>query len=210
MRKPKNITLDSETIERIRDLGKMGEAYDNVINRIIDELHSVRNTRVIIGRKKTLADIFDKRLTARHSLYSVCCEELEATYRPFIPLLTTTVQQLGGSSKILTNINKQSINAIKQLALAGAEIRHLETRTITRCIIYDNSVVYFSALQKPFTRNAGLENIMDAEGPDMWTKSTEPDVIRHLREFFFCDWGNSKPLEERIKELDHHRDKGSR
>src|SRR5215831_20340676 len=84
------------------------------------------NLTSVKGRKQALADAYSRRLKAKHTLYCITGEELVKSYKPFVPLVRTSIQQHGGSSKIITNIEKGSIQAVNQLIEAGAEIRHID------------------------------------------------------------------------------------
>src|SRR5215831_15252775 len=95
------------------------------------------NLTSVKGRKQALADAYSRRLKAKHTLYCITGEELVKSYKPFVPLLRTSIQD-GGSSKIITNIEKKSIQAVKQLIEAGAEIRHIDKHMLRRCVVYDN------------------------------------------------------------------------
>ena len=91
-----------------------------------DNLFSIHtplyNLTSIKGRKEALADAYSRRLKAKDTLYCITSEELVKSYKPFVPLLRTSIQQHGGSTKIITNIEKGSIEAVNQLIENGAEI----------------------------------------------------------------------------------------
>jgi signal transduction histidine kinase len=160
------------------------------------------STRVINGRKQALADAFSRRLTAKHTLYCITGEELVKSYKPFVPLLRTSLQQHGGSSKIITNIEKGTIQAVNQLIEAGAEIRHIEKHMLRRCVIYDNSIAYFSIVEQPVITDEAIENVQQTEGQDLWISSTELAVIKSARERFLSDWESAIPPVDRITELE--------
>ena len=60
----------------------------------------------------------------------------------------------GGSSYIITNIEKETISAVKDLTEAGAEIRHIDISNLRRCVIYDDNVAYFSIIEPVITHAA--------------------------------------------------------
>src|SRR5215813_11194017 len=130
------------------------------------DLFSIDTTRVIKGRKQALADAYSRRLKAKHTLYCINAEELVKSYKPFVPLLRTSIQQHGGSSKIITNIEKGSIQAVNQLIEAGAEIRHINKSMLRRCVVYDDSIAYFSIVEEPLTSEA-IEDVPQTEEQDL-------------------------------------------
>ncbi len=171
-----------------------------------DDLFSIHtplyNLTSIKGRKQALADAYSRRLKAKHTLYCITGEELVKSYKPFVPLLRTSIQQHGGSSKIITNIEKGSIQAVNQLIEAGAEIRHIDKRMLRRCVIYDNSIAYFSIVEEPLIAGEALENVEETDGQDLWISSVEVAVIKSARERFLSDWERAIPSVDRINELE--------
>jgi signal transduction histidine kinase len=173
-----------------------------------DDLSSISSrysTRVLNGRKQALADAYSRRLNAKHTLYCITGEELVKSYKPFVPLLQESVQQHGGSSKIITNIEKDIIPAVNQLIEAGAEIRHVDKHMLRRCVIYDNDIAYFSIVEEPLITAEAIENVEQTEGQDLWISSTEVAVIKSARERFLLDWENAMPSADRINELEKGR-----
>ena len=170
-----------------------------------DDFSSIYSTRVISGRKQALADAYSRRLNAKHTLYCITSEELVKSYKPFVPLLRTSVQQHGGSSKIITNIEKDAILAVSELIEAGAEIKHMDKHTLRRCVIYDNNIAYFSIVEEPIITAEAIENVEQTEGQDLWISSTEAAVIKSARERFLLDWENAIPYADRINELEKGR-----
>jgi len=166
---------------------------------------SIYSTRVLNGRKQALADAYSRRLKAKHTLYCITGEELVKSYKPFVPLLQTSVQQYGGSSKIITNIEKDIIPAVNQLIEAGAEIRHVDKHMLRRCVIYDNDIAYFSIVEEPLITAEAIENVEQTEGQDLWISSTEVAVIKSAKERFLLDWENAIPSADRINELEKGR-----
>src|SRR5215467_13425045 len=162
----------------------------------------IHTTRILKGRKEALADAYSRRLKAKHTLYCITGEELVKSYKPFVPLLQTSIQQHGGSSKIITNIEKGSIQAVNQLIEAGAEIRHLDKHMLPRCVVYDNSIAYFSMVEEPLITGKAIENVEEAEGRDLWISSVEAAVIESARERFLSDWEKAIPSVDRINELE--------
>jgi signal transduction histidine kinase len=167
-----------------------------------DDLLSLNGTRVINGRKQALAEAYSRRLKAKHTLYCITGEELVKSYKPFVPLLRTSVQQHDGSSKIITNIEKGTIVAVNQLIEAGAEIRHMDKHMLRRCVIYDTDIAYFSIVEEPLITGEAIDNIEQTEGQDLWISSTEAAVIKSARERFLLDWENAIPSVERVNELE--------
>src|SRR5215472_11509358 len=166
------------------------------------DLFSIVTTRVIKGRKQALADAYSRRLKAKHILYCITGEELVKSYKPFVPLLRTSIQQHGGSSKIVTNIEKGSIKAVNELIEAGAEIRHIDKQMLRRCVVYDNSIAYFSIVEEPLIIGEAIENVEETEGQDLWISSVEVAVIKSARERFLSDWERAVPSVDRINELE--------
>jgi len=170
-----------------------------------DDLFSIHtplyNLTSIKGRKEALADAYSRRLKAKHTLYCINAEELVKSYKPFVPLLRTSIQQHGGSSKIITNIEKGSIQAVNQLIEAGAEIRHIDKSMLRRCVVYDDSIAYFSIVEEPLTSEA-IEDVPQTEEQDLWISSVELAVIKSARERFLSDWKRTIPSVDRINELE--------
>jgi hypothetical protein len=106
------------------------------------------NTSIIKGRKRALQEAYSRSLTAKHSYYCVTGQELAKSYKPFLPLLKATVQH-GGSSRIITNIEEETIPAVKELSEAGGQVRHIDSSSLRRCVIFDNTVAYFSIVEEP-------------------------------------------------------------
>src|SRR5215468_9362872 len=170
-----------------------------------DDLFSIHtplyNLTSIKGRKEALADAYSRRLKAKHTLYCITGDELVKSYKPFVPLLRTSIQQHGGSSKIITNIEKGSIQAVNQLIEAGAEIRHIDKSMLRRCVVYDDSIAYFSIVEEPLTSEA-VEDVQQTEEQDLWISSVELAVIKSARERFLSDWKRTIPSVDRINELE--------
>jgi signal transduction histidine kinase len=175
----------------------------NESDTIADEdLFSSYSTRVHKGRKQALAEAYRRRLKANHTLYCITGEELLKSYKPFVPLLRTSVQEHGGSSKIITNIEKGTIVAVNQLIEAGAEIRHVDKHMLRRCVIYDNDIASFSIVEEPLITDEAIDSVEQTEGQDLWISSTELAVIKSARERFLLDWENAIPCVERVNELE--------
>ena len=115
-------------------------------------------------------------------------------------MLRQTVSQ-GGSSTIITSIDYFSITAVKELADAGAQIRHIKPSELRRCVIYDDSIAYFSIIEPTITHEA-IESVDQTEGDDLWVASTEPFVIQSAKKRFSIDWNNAIPALDRINELE--------
>jgi signal transduction histidine kinase len=173
----------------------------NVNGRYTYDDFSIHATRVIKGRKQALAEAYSRRLKAKHTLYCITGEELVKSYKPFVPLVRTSIQD-GGSSKIITNIEKGSIQAVNQLIEAGAEIRHIDKHMLRRCVVYDNSIAYFSIVEEPLITGEAIENVEETEGQDLWISSIEAAVIKSARERFLSDWERAIPSVDRINELE--------
>lgn len=130
------------------------------------------NTTIIKGRKQALQEAYSRSLTAKHSYYCVTGQELAKSYKPFLPLLRTTVQH-GGSSRIITNIEEETIPAVKELSEAGGQVRHIDSSSLRRCVIFDNTVAYFSIVEEPIITAEAVESVNQTEGDDLWVASTE-------------------------------------
>ncbi len=115
-------------------------------------------TFIIKGRKRALKKAYDRSLNAKHSYYCITGDELVKSYKPFIPLLQDQVFSRGGTSYIITNIEKETLIAVKDLTQAGAEIRHRDISVLRRSVIYDDGVAYFSITEPVITKSA-TENV---------------------------------------------------
>lgn len=159
------------------------------------------STFVIKGRKNALGEAYNRSLSVKHSYYCVTGDELVKSYKPFVPLLKTQIKQLGGSSLIITNIEKETLQTIKDLTEAGAEIRHFENSSLRRCVIYDDNAAYFSIVEPVITQDA-TENVDQTEGDDFWVGSIDPSVIESAKKHFLSDWKNAIPAKEKIREIE--------
>ena len=112
------------------------------------------STFIMKGRKQALKEAYNRSFYATHSYYCITGDELLKSYKPFIPLLKDHIFHRGGSSYILTNIEKENICAIKELTEAGAEIKHIDISTLRRSVIYDDTVAYFSIIEPVITQDA--------------------------------------------------------
>jgi two-component system sensor histidine kinase VicK len=160
------------------------------------------NTTIIKGRKQALQEAYSRSLTAKHSYYCVTGQELAKSYKPFLPLLKTTVQH-GGSSRIITNIEEETIAAVKELSDAGGQVRHIDSSSLRRCVIFDNTVAYFSIVEEPIITAEAVESASQTEGEDLWISSTESSVIQSAKRRFLSDWKeNTISATERINKLE--------
>ena len=173
----------------------------NVNGRYTYDDFSIHTTRVIKGRKQALADAYSRRVKAKHTLYCITGEGLVKSYKPFVPILRTSIQD-GGSSKIITNIETGSIQTVNQLIEAGAEIRHMDKHMLRRCVVYNNSIAYFSIVEEPLIIGEAIENVEETEGEDLWISSVEAAVIESARERFLSDWERAVPSVDRINEVE--------
>ena len=156
-----------------------------------------KSNTIIKNRRKALQEAFRRSLTSVNDYYCITGEELVKSYTPFIPLLKERIFQRHGSTKILTNIEREVIHAAKELSNAGAEISHIDGLTLRRCVVYDNNAAYFSIIEPLITREA-TDSVNQTEGEDFWIASTEPSVIYSAKKRFISDWACALPLEERI------------
>jgi len=164
-------------------------------------IYSNTSTFIIKGRKRALREAYDRSLNVKHSYYCIIGDELIKSYKPFLPLLQDQVYRRGGSSYIITNIEKETFQAIKDLTEAGAEIKHIDISSLRRCVIYDDNVAYFSIVEPVITCGA-IENVDQTEGEDLWIGSTEPSVVQSAKKHFLSDWKNAIPAVDRINELE--------
>jgi two-component system sensor histidine kinase VicK len=164
-------------------------------------LSSNTSTFIIKGRKSALREAYTRSLSVKHSYYCVTGDELVKSYKPFVPLLRAQIDQLGGSSLILTTVEKKTFQAIRDLTEAGAQIRHVEISNLRRCIIYDHKVTYFSVVAPVITQGA-IENADQTEGDDFWVGSTEPSVVQSVKKQFLSDWKKAISAEEKIREIE--------
>jgi two-component system, OmpR family, sensor histidine kinase VicK len=159
------------------------------------------STFIIKGRKRALREAYNRSLNVKHSYYCIIGDELVKSYKPFLPLLQDQVYRRAGSSYILTNIEKETFQAIKDLTKAGAEIKHIDISSLRRSVIYDDNVAYFSIIEPVITCGA-TENVDQTEGEDLWIGSTEPSVVQSAKKHFLSDWKNAIPAVARINELE--------
>lgn len=164
-------------------------------------LSSNTTTFIVKGRKNALREAYNKSLSVKHSYYCVTGDELVKSYKPFVPLLQAQIDKLGGSSLIITNVEKETLQAVKDLTEAGAQIRHIEIAGLRRCVIYDDKVAYFSIVE-PVITHVATENVDQTEGDDFWVGSIEPSVVTSTKKHFLSDWKNAIPAEERIREIE--------
>jgi hypothetical protein len=150
-------------------------------------------TFIIKGRKRALKEAYDRSLNVKYSYYCITGDELVKSYRPFIPLLHNQVFERGGKSYIMTNIEKETIVAVKDLTQAGAEVKHIDISVLRRSVIYDDSVAYFSITEPLITKSA-WEYVDQTEGEDLWVGSTQASVIESAKKHFLSDWTNAIPL----------------
>ena len=155
------------------------------------------STFIIKGRKRALTKAYNRSLYVNRSYYCITGEELLKGYKPLIPVLQDRIFRRGGSSHILTNIEKDTISAIKALTVAGAEIKHIDISSLRRSIIYDDTVAYFSIMIQRAT-----ENEEQTEEEDLWVGSTELTVVQSAKKAFLSDWKNAIPATERISEIE--------
>jgi hypothetical protein len=93
----------------------------------------------------------------------------------------------------MTNIEKETIVAVKDLTQAGAEVKHIDISVLRRSVIYDDSVAYFSITEPLITKSA-WEYVDQTEGEDLWVGSTQASVIESAKKHFLSDWTNAIPL----------------
>ena len=163
--------------------------------------HDSNRTFVIKGRKRALKEAYTRSLHVRNSYYCVTGNELAKSYKPFIPLLRSQVYQYGGSSLIITNIDKETIPAVRELSEAGAQIKHIDSTSMRRCVIYDDTVAYFSIVEEPKITRSAIKGVEETEGEDLWIASTELSVIQSAKRRFLSDWENAVAAIDRINEL---------
>jgi hypothetical protein len=144
-------------------------------------------TKIIKGRRSALQEAFRRSLTSVHDYYCITGDELAKSYKPFIPLLQIRVNQRSGSTQILTNIEKGTISAVRELTKAGAQVRHIDSSKLRRCVMYDDEVVYFSIVEEPIITHDATDNADETEGKDLWVASTESSVIQSAKNRFLSD-----------------------
>jgi two-component system, OmpR family, sensor histidine kinase VicK len=186
--------------EKEDDLGKP---------RNTDALHhdpinqQIQGTTIIIkGRKRALQEAYKRSLTSLHDYYCITGDELEKSYKPFIPLLQARVNQRSGSTQILTNIEKGTILAVKELTEAGAQVKHVDSSSLRRCVVYDDDAAYFSIVEEPLITQTAIDNVDQTEGEDLWVASTEHSVIQSAKNQFLSDWENAIQPKDRINQLE--------
>ncbi len=189
--------------------GSKQESSTNTTNTTAAPLNSLSlssniSTIIINGRKNALREAYNRSLSVKHSYYCVTGDELVKSYKPFVRLLRTQIDQVRGSSLIITNIEKENLQAIKDLIEAGAQIRHIEISSLRRCVIYDDKVTYFSIVE-PVKTHGATENVDQTEGDDFWVGSLEPSVVQSAKRHFLSDWKNAIPAEEKIREIEEGR-----
>ena len=160
-----------------------------------------KSTTIIKGRRRALQEAFRRSLTSINDYYCITGEEMAKSYKPFIPLLKERINQRNGSTKILTNIETEVIYAAQELSNAGAEIKHIDSSSIRRCVIYDNDAAYFSIIEPIITHEA-TDSVNQTEGDDLWIASNESSVIYSAKKRFLSDWECALPLEKRIEYIE--------
>jgi two-component system, OmpR family, sensor histidine kinase VicK len=186
--------------EKEDDLGKprnTGALHHDPINQ------QTQGTTIIIkGRKRALQEAYKRSLTSIHDYYCITGDELAKSYKPFIPLLQARVNQRSGSTQILTNIEKGTILAVKELTEAGAQVKHIDSSSLRRCVVYDDDAAYFSIVEEPLITQIAIDNVDQTEGDDLWVASTEHSVIQSARNQFLSDWENAIQPKDRINQLE--------
>jgi signal transduction histidine kinase len=158
-------------------------------------------TFIIKGRKRALKEAYDRSLNVKHSYYCITGDELVKSYKPFIPLLKDQIFSRGGTSYIITIIERETLIAVKDLTEAGAEIRHLDISVLRRSAIYDDNVAYFS-ISEPLITKSATENVDQTEGEDLWVGSTEVSVVESAKKHFLSDWKNAIPAMQKVREIE--------
>jgi signal transduction histidine kinase len=161
-----------------------------------------KSTIVIKGRKKALQEAYRRSLTYIHDYYCITGDELTKSYKPFIPLLHARVSQRAGSTQIITNIEKETIPAVKELTEAGAQVKHIDISSLRRCVIYDDDAAYFSIVEEPLITHTAINNVDQTEGEDLWVASTEYSVIQSAKKRYISDWENAIQSKDRIHQLE--------
>jgi signal transduction histidine kinase len=159
------------------------------------------STIVIKGRKKALQEAYRRSLTSIHDYYCITGEELTKSYKPFIPLLHARISQRAGSTQIITNIEKETIPAVRELVEAGAQVKHMDISSLRRCVIYDDDAAYFSIVEEPLITHTAIDNVDQTEGEDLWVASTEYSVIQSAKNRYILDWENAIQFKDRIFQL---------
>jgi two-component system sensor histidine kinase VicK len=160
------------------------------------------STIVIKGRKKALQEAYRRSLTSVHDYYCITGDELTKSYKPFIPLLHARISQRAGSTQIITNIEKETIPAVKELTEAGAQVKHIDISSLRRCVIYDDAAAYFSIVEEPLITHTAIDNVDQTEGEDLWVASTEYSVIQSAKKRYISDWENAVQSKDRIHQLE--------
>ncbi|HEX7206758.1 MAG TPA: HAMP domain-containing sensor histidine kinase [Nitrososphaeraceae archaeon] len=160
------------------------------------------STIVIKGRKKALQEAYRRSLTSIHDYYCITGDELTKSYKPFIPLLHARISQRAGSTQIITNIEKETIPAVKELTEAGAQVKHIDISSLRRCVIYDDDAAYFSIVEEPLITHTAVDNVDQTEGEDLWVASTEYSVIQSAKKRYISDWENAIRSKDRIHQLE--------
>ena len=160
------------------------------------------STIVIKGRKKALQEAYRRSLTSIHDYYCITGDELTKSYKPFIPLLHARIAQRAGSTHIITNIEKETIPAVKELTEAGAQVKHIDISSLRRCVIYDDDAAYFSIVEEPLITHTAIDNVDQTEGEDLWVASTEYSVIQSAKKRYISDWENAIRSKDRIHQLE--------
>jgi signal transduction histidine kinase len=70
-----------------------------------------------------------------------------------------------------------------------------------RCVIYDDTVAYFSIVEEPEITRSAIKGVEETEGEDLWIASTELSVIQSAKRRFLSDWENAVTAIDRINEL---------
>jgi two-component system, OmpR family, sensor histidine kinase VicK len=149
-----------------------------------------------------LQEAYRRSLTSIHDYYCITRDELTKSYKPFIPLLHVRISQRAGSTQIITNIEKETIPAVKELTEAGAQVKHIDISSLRRCVIYDDDAAYFSIVEEPLITHTAIDNVDQTEGEDLWVASTEYSVIQSAKKRYISDWENAIQYKDRIHQLE--------
>src|SRR3712207_1591529 len=130
---------DKQSLSNNKDIDLAFYGDGNTLSKGTEsERKETKITKIIKGRRNAVQEAFTRSLTSINDYYCITGDELSKSYKPFIPLLYERINQRHGSTKILTDIENETIQAVRELIDSGAQVRHIERSNLRRCVVYDN------------------------------------------------------------------------
>src|SRR6266496_2163393 len=173
-------------------------------------LSSNTSTFIVKGRKNALREAYNRSLSVKHSFYCVTGDELVKSYKPFVPLLQAQIDQLGGSSLIITNIEKDTIFLVRFFLELGVQIRHLKNLPPMNFAIGKEFQLHAAApsLDEQYTDQIkGKRGEITTTLPDGYMlksllTSDEPTYVNRFSAIFEELWRNGIDAVDRIRDIE--------